>query len=166
MVKIERKWVMPNHNTFTMKPAREFIIKHKKGLTVDPFARDSKIADITNDLNPSFNTTYNLDALEFFKKFNDETIDSVLFDPPYSLRQLKECYNGIGLSLTGHQTRKFYSDIKDEIKRVLRPGGVCISFGWSTVGIGKKRGFSLEEIILLCHGGNHNDTIILKEVKL
>ncbi len=157
---------MPNHNTFTMKPAQQFIMKHKKGLTIDAFARDSKIAEITNDLNPSFNTTYNLDALEFFKKFEAETIDTVLFDPPYSLRQLKECYDGIGLSLTGHQTRKFYSDIKDEIKRVLSPGGVCISFGWSTVGMGKQRGFSLEEIMLLCHGGNHNDTIILKEVKI
>lgn len=70
------------------------------------------------------------------------------------------------MSLTGHQSRKFYSDIRNEIERILKPSGIVLSFGWSSVGIGKKRGFELKEILLLCHGGNHNDTMCLKEVKL
>ena len=52
---------MPNHNTFSIKPIREFIgevpIK-----SADPFARNSDLATITNDLNPEFPTNYNIDA--------------------------------------------------------------------------------------------------------
>jgi len=162
---IERKWVMPNHNTFQMKPVKDFIDINIIGLSCDPFARNSKLANITNDLNPIFETDYNLDALDFLKLWPDNYFDSILFDPPYSLRQLKECYDDVGLALTGHQSRKFYSDIRNEISRILKPSGIVLSFGWSSVGIGKKRGFDLTEILLLCHGGNHNDTICLKEVK-
>ena len=163
---IKRKWIMPNHNTFEMKPVREFINKNIKGLSCDPFARGSKLANITNDLNKNFDTDFNLDALDFLKLWPNNHFDSILFDPPYSLRQLKECYQGMGMSLTGHQSRKFYSDIRNEIERILKPSGIVLSFGWSSVGIGKKRGFELKEILLLCHGGNHNDTMCLKEVKL
>lgn len=159
-------WVMPNHNTFEMKPIKEFVENNIFGFSCDPFARNSKFAFVTNDINDNFNTDFNLDALEFLRLFPDNHFDSLLFDPPYSLRQLKECYNGLGISLTGHQSKKFYSDIKDEISRVIKPGGNVLSFGWSSVGIGKKRGFEKTDLMIVCHGGNHNDTICLKEVKL
>lgn len=165
-MKISYAWVMPNHNTFEMKPVKQFIEQHLEGFSCDPFARNSKIAFVTNDINYSFNTDYNLDALQFLKLFPENHFDSLLFDPPYSLRQLKECYDGIGLALTGHQSKKFYSDIKDEISRIIKPGGIVLSFGWSSVGMGKQRGFQKKELKLLCHGGIHNDTICLKEVKL
>lgn len=158
---------MPSHKTFRMRPVDTFIREHLiEGITLDPFAnRPSDYGAITNDLNPESETDYNLDALEFLKGFMDGAVQNVLFDPPYSLRQVKECYDGIGHALTLHQTRHFFSDLRDEISRVLAPGGVCISFGWSTVGMGKKRGFSKTDILLISHGGIHNDTLVLKEVK-
>jgi hypothetical protein len=55
---------------------------------------------------------------------------------------------------------------KDEIARVIQPGGVCISFGWSSAGLGKDRGFEIVEILLVPHGGNHNDTIVTVERKI
>ena len=85
---IKRKWIMPNHNTFEMKPVREFINKNIKGLSCDPFARGSKLANITNDLNKNFDTDFNLDALDFLKLWPNNHFDSILFDPPYSLRQI------------------------------------------------------------------------------
>ena len=165
---MERYWAMANHNTFLIKPIREFVKKNifNLDLVIDPFARGSKLASITNDLNPNFNTDYNLEALDFLKMFEDNSIDCVLFDPPYSLRQVKECYNSIGIdNMTQHQSKHFYSDLKNEISRIIKPKGLVLSFGWNTVGMGKVRGFKLEEIVLVCHGGNHNDTICLKERK-
>ena len=144
---------MPNHNTFLIKPIREFVQKHIlniEGDIIDPFANGSRLANITNDLNPKFDTNYNIDAL---------------FDPPYSPRQLKECYDGIGQSL--HDTKiSVWSNWKIEIARVLKKGGTVLSFGWNTVGIGKTRGFELQEVLIVCHGSMHNDTSCLKEVKL
>ena len=32
--------------------------------------------------------------------------------------------------------------------------------------MGKKLGFGLEEILLVCHGSDHNDTIVVVERKL
>ena len=53
----------------------------------------------------------------------------------------------------------------NEISRILRPGGISISFGWNSSGIGKKRGFEIIEILLVAHGGMHNDTICTVERK-
>ena len=165
---ISRSWAMPNHNTFLIKPIREFVQKHImniEGDIIDPFANGSRLANITNDLNPKFDTNYNIDALDFLKMFDDNSIDCVIFDPPYSPRQLKECYDGIGQSL--HDTKiSVWSNWKIEIARVLKKGGTVLSFGWNTVGIGKTRGFELQEVLIVCHGSMHNDTLCLKEVKL
>jgi len=140
-------------------------MKYHGGVVIDPFARDSLLGSITNDLNPECKTTYNLDALDFLKLMKSNSADLILFDPPYSLRQVKECYDGIGLSLTGHQSRHFFSDIKNEIKRVLKIGGIVISFGWDSNGMGINRGFDKIELLLVAHGGIHHDTICLIESK-
>jgi hypothetical protein len=165
------EWAMPNHKTFDIKPINGWIKAHlKEGLILDPFALRGSVFQgfgriITNDINPNAFTDYNLDALEFLQQYDDESVDSVLFDPPYSLRQLKECYGGLGVALTQHQSQRFFSDLKDQISRVLKPGGVCLTFGWSSVGIGKSRGFEKRALLVVCHGGIHNDTLCLMEVK-
>ena len=168
---IDRAWAMPNHETFSIKPIRtwiEQIIRFEgigvKSLSIDPFARGSKLAMITNDLNPDFSTDYNMDSLDFLKKFDDDEVDLVLFDPPYSPRQLKECYDGIGQTLTDAKS-SVWSKWKDEIARITKPGGTVLSFGWNTVGIGKTRGFEMVDVLLVCHGGMHNDTICVREAK-
>ena len=66
-----------------------------------------------------------------------------------------------------HDTKSsVWSNWKEEIARVVSPGGIVLSFGWNTVGIGKSRGFEIEDILLVSHGGMHNDTICMKERKL
>ena len=159
--KIIRKWAMPNKNTFSIKPIKDLICKYLKRKWIDPFANDSIFKDrlITNDINSDYNTNYNLDALEFLKQFDDSSIDGILFDPPYSIHQINEVYDGFG-----------------EIKRIIKPNGYCISFGWNTNGMpfemkinGKKQktGFCKEkkEILIVSHGGCHNDTLITVDQK-
>ena len=53
---INKKWAMPNKKTFSIKPIKELVTRHIKGLeiVIDPFARSSKLASITNDLDPDF----------------------------------------------------------------------------------------------------------------
>ena len=164
---ITKKWAMPNKNTFSIKIIKFWILdKLTEGVWLDPFARQSpfKTKMITNDLNPKFKTDYNIKAIDFLKKFEDETITGIVFDPPYTPRQLKESYNNIGLSL--HDTKSsVWAKWKDEIARVLKPNGICLSFGFNSSGLGKKRNFTQKEILLISHGGNHNDTICTYEIK-
>tara|TARA_B100000519_G_C14177128_1_gene406779 strand:- start:421 stop:987 length:567 start_codon:yes stop_codon:yes gene_type:complete len=164
---INRVWAMPNSSTFKIKPIKELLERNVAGWPwVDPFARESKWACISNDINENFDTMFNRDALEFLQLLPSDYAVGVLFDPPYSLRQLKECYDSIGVCMTQRESNKFWSDIKKEIARILKPGGVCISFGWNSGGIGKTLGFEIEEILLVPHGGPHNDTICTLERKV
>lgn len=166
---ITREWAMPNSRTFSILPIKRLIEKYIPGsrVIVDPFANDSIYGTITNDLNPQSNTTYHLDALDFLKLQPDAAADMVLYDPPYSMRQASECYKNFGREkLSGTVTNmRYWSQCKDECARILRRGGVCISCGWNSMGLGKNRGFSIKEILLVPHGGNRNDTIVCVEVK-
>jgi len=166
ILEIDYEWSMPDSNTFSMKPIKNFIKQEiTDDLWIDPFARNSKIATITNDINPGTAADKNLDALEFLKTFKDNEVYGVLFDPPYSLRQVKECYDSAGLMFTQRMSQYFFSDLKDEINRIVQVDGKVLSFGWSTNGMGKNRGFKKTRILIVAHGGIHNDTLCVLETK-
>ena len=158
---------MPNSNTFSIKPIKELIHKYACGMIIDPFANENKIASITNDINESYDTTYHLDALDFLKLFEDKSVDTVLYDPPYSPRQVSECYKQFDKSVNMQMTQaSYWSNQKKEIARIVKPGGIVITCSWNSGGIGYKYGFEIEEILLVPHGGWHNDTIIVVERKI
>ena len=166
---IERAWAMPNKNTFDIPPIRG-LIAEKLGedtFWIDPFANCNHVADVTNDLNPTFDTDYHMDALDFLKMFGSKSVDGVLYDPPYSPRQVSECYKNFGIEVTQETTRaSFWGNHKKEIARIVKPSGKVITFGWNSGGIGAKYGFSIRRILLVAHGGWHNDTICTVEVKV
>jgi len=172
-VRIQRIWAMSNSSTFTIKPIRELLDRYlSKGgrgkIIVDPFVGNSpfKLMCISNDLNPDIMADSHKDAIDFLKHFEDSSVDILLFDPPYSVRQVAECYKGVGMEVTNETTRvNFYSRIKNEIARIIKPNGIVISFGWTTMGIGKGRGFCIEEILIVPHGGSKNDTLVTVERK-
>lgn len=164
-----RVWAMPNSKTFKIKPIKEFVEKYIDGASViiDPFANDCKYGTITNDLNPEYDTDYHMDALDFLKEIKTESADVVLYDPPYSLRQVVECYKGFGKTVTQETTQSSWrARHLDEIKRILKPDGVALCFGWNSNGIGKTRGFEMIDVLLVPHGGSKNDTICTAERKL
>lgn len=167
-MKLSRKWEMPNSNTFDINCIHKFIYKYNRDdlLSIDPFANTNKIATITNDLDPDVGAKYNMDALEFVKSFKDNSIDIVLFDPPYSPRQVSECYKKVGKTVNMETTQSsFWSNIKNEIARIVKPSGWVLCFGWNSNSIGIGRGFDLHEVLLVAHGGAHNDTICTAEQK-
>lgn len=99
---------MPNSKTFSIKPIEELINKYAYGQIIDPFANSNKIATITNDLDTQYDTDYHMDALEFLKMFNNESVDTVLYDPPYSPRQVSECYKNLGQTVNMQTTQASY----------------------------------------------------------
>lgn len=172
---INKLWAMPNKNTFKIKPFANLIDKYnsrnlfsyKEGfISIDPFANENKLANITNDLDSQYNTDYNLDALDFLKKMETNSIDLVLYDPPYSPRQVAECYKKLGKTVNMETTQSsFWGNIKKEIARITKKDSKVISFAWNSNGIGKEYDFEQIEILLVAHGGNHNDTICVVENK-
>ncbi|MCM1135712.1 MAG: hypothetical protein NC400_09070 [Clostridium sp.] len=167
-IQIERIWSMPNKNTFEIAPIKTLLAEEvdPAKMWIDPFANCNKIANITNDLNKEYDTNYHMDALDFLNMFDDESVDGVLYDPPYSPRQVSECYNSVGYNVTWDTTKaSFWGNHKREISRIVKLGGKVITFGWNSGGIGYKYGFEIQRILLVPHGGWHNDTICTVEIK-
>ena len=166
-IKFSRVWAMPNKWTFKIQPISEILDKHNDGFSVDPFSGMSEFADLRNDLNPDSPAHYHKDAIEFLESIEDNKADLVIYDPPYSPRQLSESYKNIGRKVTMQDTQqKFWSKTKDQCARITKLGGKVICMGWNSNGLGEGRGFELQEINLIPHGAGHNDTIITVEKKV
>tara|TARA_R100000789_G_C2908216_1_gene122501 strand:- start:63 stop:512 length:450 start_codon:yes stop_codon:yes gene_type:complete len=148
MIKFERHWCMPSHQTFSIKPFRDLIEKELGSEYIDPFPYPFK-----------------QDAVEYLKRIPSKLAECCVFDPPYSQRQLKEMYNDAGLSFNHPMNSGYWAVCKKEIGRIMKSGGKVISFGWNTNGIGKKYGFKITKIVLVAHGSQHNDTIATVEIK-
>ena len=161
---INRVWAMPSIWTFKVKPINELLTRYVNGGSnwVDPFAGENSPAEWTNDIE-NRGAKFQMDALEFLKIMPDASVNGVLFDPPYSVEQCLRRYTPKFKGTAGRA--EYWARCKDEIARILVTGGLSISFCWDSTGIGIKRGFELLEILLVCHGACHNDTIVTVEIK-
>lgn len=168
-----RAFAMPNANTFSIKPIGELVARYIAASpvkSIDPFARNNTHADWRNDIDPATSAPFHMDAADFCREAGKRAAQCTLalFDPPYSPRQISECYKGFGREVTTADTQNaaLYKRVRDAIDALIVPGGMVLSFGWSSNGMGKTRGYEIIEILLVAHGGAHNDTICLAERKL
>ena len=147
------------------------------GLGIDPFARCSFTTSldwfITNDLNPTMPTDYSMEMNDFCEMLLRESMEIkprryatlCLLDPPYTLRMLKDHYDGVGKDLDLWQTHNMWGRGKDAIASMMLVGGYCISFGYTTRGMGRHRGFEKKEILILESGGKPDRYDILVTVE-
>jgi hypothetical protein len=168
-VLMRREWAMPNANTFEIPCIGAFVKKYLRDskASLDLFARDFTGATVTNDLNPNTKAAFHMEALEFLDYFATLGIkaDLAIFDPPYSLEQCSRSYQDAGREVTQRDTQIFnrWTEHRDVLAHVLTDDAVVLSFGWNSQGMGQKNGFALEELLLVCHGAGHNDTICIAE---
>lgn len=165
MCKFSRTWAMPTATTFSVRPIGDFVSRYLHGVSVDPFARNSRLATHTNDLNPETTAQHHMDAVEFLEMLAEKGIkaDVVIFDPPYSPRQISECYAAAGkkAGMIDTQNAALYAKCRAAIRKICGQGSLVLSFGWNSCGMGP--GWEAEEIMLVAHGGAHNDTICMVE---
>lgn len=168
-MKISRMWAMPNHETFSIKPIGAFVKTYLEPshVSIDPFSGNKRWATYNNDINPNADSNYHMDAEIFLNTLAAQGVkaDLVILDPPYSPRQISECYKSYGLEVGMKETQSalMYKRVRDAVMNVITDDAIVLSFGWNSVGMGKNRGFEQIEILLCCHGGAHNDTICIAE---
>jgi hypothetical protein len=171
-MRIKRVFANPSANTFDIPPFRSLVKRYLKQskVSIDPFARNKRWATYTNDLNKDTAAEYHLTALEFLKELQAKGVraDLVLFDPPYTRRQIKEVYDGIGIGFTNNDSQYFSLNWKDErniINEILDNGGHVLSFGYHSNGMQYSGAYCIEELLLVCQGGTHYDVICTVERK-
>jgi hypothetical protein len=168
---ITRARAAPSHETFKIPPIRELLNKYVGNGEgwVDPYAGNWSPAEFTNDHNPEKKASFHLEAEEFCAAIfaKPPGFAGILYDPPYSRRQVSEHYRMLGKKATALDTSdRFYNRVKNPICEKIRPGGYAICFGYHSNGFGEKRGFKLIEVLLVAHGSYHYDTICTVEIKV
>lgn len=172
MIAFGRAFAMPSRDTLSIPEIGRWAKTHLATCDhiVDPFARNCRIAHLRNDLDPASAAEWHLDAEEFLGRMRAEgtVFDGAIFDPPYSPRQISEVYASVGreVGMEGTQNGALYRRVRDALDHVMAPGSIVLSFGWNTAGMGKGRGYEPYEILMVHHGGAHNDTLCLAERKL
>lgn len=172
-IEFSRVWAMPSGDTFSVPPIGAFVKKYlaTARVSIDPFARNKRWATYTNDINPNTGADYHMDAVQFLTTIKEEVgegcIDLAILDPPYSPRQISELYKEIGMPcrMTDTQSSVLYKRVREALYPLLSRDATVLSFGWSSNGMGKKYGFTIKEIMLCAHGGAHNDTICMAEIR-
>ena len=151
----------PKRWTFEQPKLREWVESWCTGQVLNLFAGKVKLnvceyrVDISNEYCP--NSV--IDAYDFVKSVSmDEggfKYDTIILDPPYNLRKSREKYGGKYIGS--------FTKIKNLLPAILVPGGRIITLGYDTVGMSKSRGFEKIAVCVICHNGDHNDTLCLVE---
>ena len=166
---VSRDFARASAWTFTIPPIKQLLANYVSPDEewADPFAGYNSPAGITNDLDPKAPVRYHLEAAEFASLLDDDSLDGVLFDPPYSYRQISEHYKAYGKHATAKDTSyNFYYRVMKELHPKIKVGGYVISFGWNSNGFPKTWGYTLDKVLLVAHGMHHNDTIVTVQCKV
>jgi hypothetical protein len=142
----------PARYTFEMPKLKSWVESWCTGKTLNLFAGKTllSIDEYRVDSDKDMPADYHGDAADFVET-TDMRFQTVILDPPYNLRKSREKYQG---RYIGSLTK-----IKRNLPRILDIGGRIISLGYDTVGISNRNGFKKLAIVVVCHGGDHNDTL-------
>jgi len=143
--------------TFEQPKLKLYIEKWCKGRVLNLFAGKTKLNadEFRVDSSSEFGPDYLGDAMDFIKT-TDMKFDTIILDPPYSLRKSYEKYNG-------HYIGSKWTQIKRALVRVCNPNCRVISLGYNSQGMSRVNGFHKIAILLICHKGDINDTIVTIE---
>jgi len=151
----------PKKYTFEQPRLKEWVEQNCKGKVLNLFAGTTKlnVDEVRVDIDKNVPADYYMEAFDFvnFAIEKRMVFDTIVLDPPYNLRKSREKYGGRYIGS--------FTKIKNILPKILSDNGIIITLGYDSVGMAKIRGFEKIGICLVCHNGDHNDTICLKEVK-
>jgi len=149
----------PKRWTFQQPKLKKWVESWCYGEVLNLFAGQTalNVNETRVDVSPQWKPDYCVDAYEFVTT-TGRTFDTIILDPPYNIRKAREKYEGRWI---GKLTK-----IKNVLYGILRPHGRVISLGYDSVGMSRSRGFEKVALCVVCHGGDHNDTLCLVEEKV
>lgn len=159
----------PRRYTFEAPKVKEWTETWCKGKVLNLFAGKTilNVDEVRVDIDKNVIAHHCMDAYEFLKtwiihvkdnKQEYDKFDTIILDPPWNYRKAREKYEGRWI---GKLTK-----VKNLLPQILNDGGRVISWGYSTVGMSKSRGFKKVAICLVCNNGDHNDSMGLVEEKI
>lgn len=158
-IKIEKVMVEVRRDThkigFVGRLFEEY--KEKSVRSLDVFARNCRIFDVTNDIDESYETDENMDGFDFLWKYLDSSVDLVVLDPPWGQANMVRKYGSDGNYL------KMMGRVYGVIKERLKEGGKVILVGYNCSLISMEFGY--ERFIVLDQGGLLNTPYLTVQVR-
>jgi len=154
----------PKRYTFEQPKLKEWVESWCQGRVLNLFAGRVKlnVNETRNDIDNDMPADYHCDAYDFVQLWSNRVkdmpetqFDTVILDPPYNIRKAREIYGGRYIGS--------FTKIKNKLSEILSYKARVITLGYDTVGMSKSRGFKKLAVCVICHGGDHNDTLCLVE---
>lgn len=149
----------PKRYTFQQPKLKEWVESQCKGKVLNLFAGITKlnVNEVRVDIDKNVPADYYMKAEDFVDMAIKEGMkfDTIVLDPPYNLRKSREKYDGRYIGS--------FTKIKNKLPLILAKDGIIIHLGYDTVGMSKSRGFEKIGVCVVCHNGDHNDTLCLVE---
>lgn len=155
---VERVWSMPQQDVTRIKAINQ-LIREEVGdgdWLTDLFETESGRYAPNRLINQRIDSYVQTRSMQ-------PALDGVLFNPPISFAQAAAYHKAVGYKWDGRTS--WWSGMKDQVADLIKDGGKAISISWDSTGLGASRGFTLERILIVNHGGHWHDTIVTVERK-
>lgn len=142
---------------------RDWVEHRLDGRVLNLFAGKTKLNHdgeiVRNDIDEEIDASYHFDAIHVGRYFDDNSFDTVILDPPYTLYTANQYYDG------EYVGRDVMSQMKDDLATIIRPGGKFIQFGYNTTGMGRRRRYKRTEVAVFNHMNMMRDTVASVHVR-
>ena len=147
--------VQPGSHTFTSDKIKNWVERYLSGsvlnLCAGPTQLDHEGPVLRNDIDASLDTDLSIDAQLISSCLPSNSIDTVVFDPPFSVYQSNLRYDG---QQVGHA-----KVAKEGFDELLRMGGTVIELGYHGSCMPARLGYDRVERAWFCTTGRHKDVL-------
>ena len=124
--------------TFATKMVRDVVLDHVHGRVLNACAGRTKLQKrgcefVRNDIDEDTDADTHHDVREVHQHFEPESFDSVILDPPFDPGRGEQLYQG----WHGQE----YSNARDAVSELVRPGGTVVELGWNSWSLSDKGGW-------------------------
>ena len=130
--------------TFATKMVREVVLDAVDGRVLNAYAGETRLDEykrglevVRNDLDKEIDADLHVDVREIDHHFDAESFDAAVLDPPFDPGRAAKLYEG----WHGQE----YSNARDAVGRLVRPGGTAVELGWNSWGLADKDGWERVE---------------------
>lgn len=166
-LKMSYHTVSPNRWTFQSTKIRKWVEVRLQGRVLNACAGKTKLAHdgeiIRNDLDEEREADLHVDVCEITDELEEASIDTIVYDPPFSENQANESYE-----LEDGQAVVAGRDAvaKREFDELLAPGGRVIQFGFTTTCMPRSVGdYERKEVAVWNTLGRCNDYLSVVDEK-
>lgn len=148
--------IMPKRWSFQVPDVRAWVEEHLEGRVLNACAGQEELnyngEIIRNDVDPEKPAEYHLDVVNLTDELEEQSFDTIVFDPPFSDNQAESTYGVDVRTNPGNNkqaTREFH--------KLLKPNGVVIQLGFTTTCMPGKLGYDREAVAVFNTLGRQHD---------